>query len=340
MTFGKIVALAGVAMLVISTAQASGKLAFVTDRTAGDDDIWKARLDGTYQEEVTDNASDERNPSIAHTGDHWLYDRQGDLYITEADGTNQTNMTAGSTGACSGTALCTNPDAGKRVNVDNDFRVVFERTYTDTAQAGNPTITEIWMGTVDISAGTLGSTVQLTDITAAELAQLNPAWCGADHVVWDRSSPDESFYEREICVLEVDSSGPVGSPVCFFGDDSDNLDDRYPSCNPAADKIVWSRGTQYGNGDIYVMDCVDSDDDGDQFDDCDVSGVTNLSSDLHDDIQPVFDLGGTYIFWATDRGTGDDYEIFRMEDDGQSPTQMTDNSDEDRDPDVGPETSE
>lgn len=335
MSFGKIVALVGIALLLTCTAaQAGGKLAFVTDRTAGDDDIWGARPDGTYQEELTDHSSDERNPSIARSGDHWVYDRQGDLWIMEADGTNQTNMTAVSTGACSGSDLCTNPDAGKRVNGDDDFRIVFERTYTDTAQTGNPTITEIWMATVDISAGTVGSFAQITDIIAEDQPQLNPTWCDDDYVVWDRQSSD---YFREICIQEVDSSGPVGSPFCYFGEAEDDTDDAYPACNPDGDKIAWTRGYGAGNRDIYIMDCVDADEDGNNFDDCDDANAENLTYETSDDdFHPTFDTDGTMILWATDRGTGDDYDIWSMSDTGSHKEPVIDNSDEDTSPDIGP----
>jgi hypothetical protein len=326
-----------------TTTITADKIAFATDRTTADDfDIWKMEDDGTNDEEITDESDDARNPSISRDGEKFVYDvfnsdtavLAEQIWIVDKDGSNAVNLTGSLSNECSGTEKCADPDAGARINADNDFRIVFTRTYVDEGQTGNPTITEIWMATVDISVPSLGSFYQITDILAAAGAQIDPAWCGSDHVIWSRPT---NVATNEICVVEVDSTGPVGSEQCYF-DGTDDKDDTHPSCSLDASQIAWSRSTPYGTSDIFIMDCIDSPDIGDdQFDDCDTAGATNLTSTNDDDLHPVFDLGGDNLAWTISYDNGDDAEIWTMTTSGTHLDQLTDNSAEDVDPDWGPD---
>src|SRR5262245_21630310 len=231
----------GVAILMLmpSTARAqSSRIAFVTDRTTeGDLDVWKMREDGTYPAEVTDETGDGHNPSIISTGLKIVYDFDDDLYVVGINGGTPQNLTGSGTDPCNedSSDLCTDPDAGPLVlGGQGDYRVVFTRT-TGT---GNGLRSDIWMGTVDVSEGKLVGAVQVA-AGWVNGSQRHPSWCGSTHVVWDRAQP-LTLGAREICIVDVDADGPVGSPACYSGDDSDPVDyhvDEEPACAPDGSKI-------------------------------------------------------------------------------------------------------
>lgn len=144
--------------------------------------------------------------------------------------------------------------------------------------------------------------------------------------MWSRANG--AFYEREICVLEVDEDGPVGDPTCYFGDEGQGLDeeDEFPSCNADGTKIAWARGTGYGGAhDIWVMDCED-------LTDCDTANAENLTDDFpydRDDIHPSWSPSGTQLCFTRDRDGGGNYDIWVMNSDGSGVNNLTYGSSDD-----------
>jgi len=92
---------------------------------------------------------------------------------------------------------------------------------------------------VDVSEGAFVDWVLLTPgMTQTDGPQIQPTWCGSDHIVWVRQGTAVP-YDPEICVLEVDEDGPIGDPSCYWG--GDELDDGHPSCNAAGTMLAWAR---------------------------------------------------------------------------------------------------
>ena len=116
--------------------------------------------------------------------------------------------------------------------------------------------------------------------------------------------------------------------------------DAYPSCNPAGTTIAWAREISYqGVTQIYrisVDDFVDSQSDADAL--LDAVKLTNTTHES-DATMPAWSPSGSQIAYATDQplNASTDYEIWIMNsDDGSAKTPLTDNSDEDDEPNWGP----
>jgi hypothetical protein len=256
-------ALAAVLTMAISSIALadSARIVFVTDRTTADDlDLWKMKEDGTYPTEVTDESGSVFHPSASLDGEYFIYDDGTDLFMVDHDGEDTpVNLTSGTSAyPChnSGTDLCADPDVGELDGFGSpgDFRIVFTRRSPHPTYPGNPLVTDIWMATYDASEEELTDFAQLTEIASPAYGeQLDPAWCGPGQVVWSRVYEYASFYQREICIMEVDDEGPVGDPECYG---SDNDEDRYPTCNATGSKLAWARkDSAYGQSDIFIMDC-------------------------------------------------------------------------------------
>jgi WD40-like Beta Propeller Repeat len=327
-------------MTVGSAASAdSSRIAFITKRTNPSYlHLWKMREDGSAQTEVLGGTVNHNFPSISLNGEKFVFDSDGDVYIVDEDGADETAIMSSATESYEHASV--GPPASG-FSQPGDFRIVFSRTYHSPDITGNPTVTEIWMAMWDDSeeavvfpsSAPYGRITALT--SAAQGEQVHPVFCGDDRVAWARDT-DLGFYEREICIVEIDANGPVDDPQCYGHDSEENaLNDDYPACNALGTRLAWSRAREsYAGYEIYVMDCDGTD--------CDFDNRTPLTNDYYyNNTRPSFAPSGTYIAFASDRPvpgseeSADDMEIWTMESDGVNKVARTDNSAEDDDPDYG-----
>ena len=123
-----------------------------------------------------------------------------------------------------------------------------------------------------------------------------------------------------------------GSDVTRLTDD--DASDHDPSWSPDGEKIAFSsdRDPDEEFDEIYVMNANDG------------SDVTRLTDNDADDIQPSWSPNGEKIafnrVFSPEDEEVDDGQIFVMNaDDGSDVTRLTDNDDDDREPDWGTNTS-
>ena len=137
-------------------------------------------------------------------------------------------------------------------------------------------------------------------------------------------------------------SGCSRSAQCeLVGTDDGGLVDEYPSCNPAGTEIAWARETGYKSGTTQIFKISVSDFLEDPFD---PSDIVQLTFPIHNNnaTMPTWSPSGSQIAFATNRyqhndPTDLDYDIWVINSTGTAnDTPLTDNSDEDDEPNWGP----
>lgn len=109
---------AGLVMIaIVSLPAQAGRLAFGSDRSGGDRDVWKSKDETPFtQEAVTDESAEAHNPTIAPSGRKVIYDVNGVLWMNDFDDPIGTAVQFEETGS--------DPDAGPYINTDRDFRII------------------------------------------------------------------------------------------------------------------------------------------------------------------------------------------------------------------------
>ncbi|HZT60235.1 MAG TPA: LamG-like jellyroll fold domain-containing protein [Pyrinomonadaceae bacterium] len=199
--------------------QANGRLAFDSDRTGGQLDIFLMNPDGSNQTPVTTNAGDDTRPSFSPDGSRIAFQsvRGGnqDIYVINADGTGETRLT-------------TDPNADGFPSFSPDgSKIVFEANRDGNA--------EIYIMNAD---GT--NQTRLTNDLATET---EPSFSpDGSKIIFETNRDADS----EIYVMNVDGTGQTNLT------NAPSSDDVTPSFSPDGSKIAFESDRD-GNNEIYVM---------------------------------------------------------------------------------------
>jgi len=265
----------------------------------------------------------------------------GNLYLKTGSASAQVLIDY-ATGHCGGASICEDADAeDRRINSDNDFRIVFTKETTADSTG------DIFIATVDISSGELTDVHQITD--EPDVINYQPAWCGPDRVIWSRElggcepPPPCGVFELywwELCVQDVDESGPVaGTKECFLNNPNHLRANQHPSCDSVGRRVAFAQslGDLKAGGDgLYIEQphqvCT-------MFleptppttPEQTVSCLPKPNADI-DDTDPVWSPGNGAIAFSSNRlaSNSDELDIWRVNSfniQGQQPTNTT-NTDE------------
>lgn len=164
------------------------------------------------------------------------------------------------------------------------------------------------------------------DDTSTVYEDRDPAWCG-NTIVWSRK--EGSLYE----IWQMNANGTNRHRVTDLTTGStDAYNDKQPSCNPASTVVSFSRERvgQYFDG-IGIWTRVLSTGVETEITDCgEGNGVYSVC------FNPTWSPAGTYLAFSHDDAfVGNPGEIFKIVTDSTGLTQLTDNGDDDVQPDWG-----
>jgi Tol biopolymer transport system component len=276
---------------------ANGKIAFTSERD-GNPEIYVMNADGSAPTRLTNNMAGDYGPAWSANGEKIAFnsDRDGnhEIYVMNADGSAQTNLT-------------NNTAADYYAHWSPDgMKIAFT-----SERDGNP---EIYVMNADGSAPT-----RLTNNTALDEA---PDWSPDGTKIAFESVRDGN---SEIYVMNADGSAQTrltNNATAF---------DHFADWSPDGAKIAFG-SNRVGPGsygpDVYVMDPVDSDGDGNG------DNLIRLTFALNDDDTPAWSPDGTKIAFRSDRDGP--LAVIVMNADGSGQTNLTGNSSQNYGPDWQP----
>ncbi len=302
---GLLVALAGTALAEPEEAafrSENGKIAFASNRTTGegvdnpegDFEIFTMEPDGTGLAQLTKNAAFDFDPDWSPDGEKIAFesnrDLLSDIFVINADGTQQTNVTddpAFDSSFAFSRSPSFSPDGEK---------IAFDSNLSAGEGVDNPTRdVEIFVANLDGSGP-----IQLTQNTSREF------------------HPDFSPNGRKIAF--VSDSGSVPGIYTMNALDGTKQKKRsqdpgtafgFPSWSPDGERISFG-SNQDGGDEVYVMRV-------------DGSGQKRLTNNgVARDATPAFSPDGRQIAFETNRDGN--FEIYAMNRDGTEQTNLTENS--------------
>src|SRR5579885_2666223 len=203
--------------------QANGRLAFDSDRTGGQLDIFLMNPDGSNQTPVTTNAGDDTRPSFSPDGSRIAFQsvRGGnqDIYVINADGTGETRLT-------------TDPNADGLPSFSPDgSKIVFEANRDGNAES------------YIMNADGTNQTRLTNDLATETEPSFSP---DGSKIIFETNRDADS----EIYVMNVDGTGQTNLT------NAPSSDDVTPSFSPDGSKIAFESDRD-GNNEIYVMNAAD-----------------------------------------------------------------------------------
>lgn len=200
-------------------ASTNGRIAFASDRGAGDLDIYSMNADGTGQTQLTNAAGDDTYPVWSPTGAQILFTsaRNGsfDIFRMQASGGSVTQMTAGPDSDIEPTW---SPDASR-------IAFVSDRS-----------------GSLQIHRSNSNGTGSVEQLTFTSGFNVDPVWSANGKIVFT-SSRDGN---EEIYVMNADGSNPTRLT-------NDPARDYGPYWSPDGSRIAF-QSERDGNSEIYAMD--------------------------------------------------------------------------------------
>ena len=358
-------------MIVMSTVHAqSSRIAFQSDQTPSNNlDIWFMPPSGTPQTQLTNESKKARGPSICPDGKQIFYTVGdtvqggdgaigGNLWVKELTAGPPLTPVLDCEAVVEGPEsdfVCMDVDCTAPVPLSNNPRIVYR---VSGGGADN-----IWMATWNVAAQRLepyngenklpGFNMTNDESSLFDNKNINPTWCGFNHIVWSRYIKNEqgvnTSNEYTICQMEVSpQGGPVeGTTICqdTLADDEidggDELDAVYPSCGVLngqlkiayAKEKVESTGGYEGGLRICTIDFP-----------IHYSQEPDCSPASHPSVQwiwPTWSPGGTQIAFAGNDVPPHDFDIYRinfsdLELGGPTVPVGPDDFDDDDHPDWGP----
>ena len=228
-------------------------------------EIYVMDADGSNQTRLTNNADFDGNPTWSPDGRRIAFRSGTEIYVMDADGSNQVNIT---NHFSLDDHPAWSPDGSK---------ILFE-----SVRDGNY---EIYVMDADGS-----NPVRLTNEVENDF---NPSWSPDGTRIAFKSQRDG---DADIFVMNADGSNPVNLT-------NDDANDAEPSWSPDGSKIAFD-----SNGDIYVMDA-------------DGSNPVNLTNDGTSNNAPSWSPDGSKIAFRTFRDGNN--EIYMMDADGSNPVDLT-----------------
>lgn len=308
---------AGVSALLVATQSAeaafagrNGKIVFASERVTGfgtnpDEnlEILTMSSNGTGIKQLTNSNDHKQFPAWSRNGKKIAYSSgprfgNADIYVMNADGSNQTNVTN------TPDENDSNPSFSP-----NGKRLVFTSTGAEATNPGEDQ--EIFTIKLD---GT--GREQLTD-NAADIDDAPTFSPDGTKVAFVTNRDNPGSDVTEIYTVNADGSDPLNlsrSPAAL---------DFSPNWSPDGKKIafVTNRGFPAGNVEVFVMDA-------------DGSHQTNLTVSRWEDKAPAFSPDGRHIVFET--GRDGHFEVYRMRADGSLQTRLTIEEEIDIQPDWQP----
>jgi Tol biopolymer transport system component len=294
----------------------NGQIAFSSNRDThpedeenDKDEVYVMNADGSGETRLTNNDADDVEPSWSPDGEKIAFtsyrDGDAEIYVMNADGSDVTRLTD-------------NDDA-------DDIHPTWSPDGEKIAFSSDRDDEETGRNDIFVMDATDGSDVtRLTDNDDAD--DIHPTWSPDGEKIAFSSDRDDNEGVYDIFVMDATD----GSDVARLTDN--DTTDQHPTWSPDGEKIAF---TSYrdGNAEIYVMNANDG------------SGETRLTNnDITDDIQPTWSPDGEKIafnrIFSPEDEEVDDGQIFVMDaTDGSDVARLTDNDDDDAEPDWGTNTS-